>query len=39
MEDKKISVLPDNAITELTKQVYSDLAHPILKEAGSMEQQ
>lgn len=36
MEDKKISVLPDNAITELTKQVYSDLAHPILKEAGSM---
>lgn len=36
MDNKQMSVLPDNALTELTKGVYSDVGHPILKEVGSI---
>ena len=36
MDNKQTSLLPDNALTELTKGVYSDVGHPVLKEAGSI---
>lgn len=36
MDNKKSSILPDNALTELTKGVYTDVGHPILKEVGSI---
>ncbi len=36
MEDNKISLIPDNAITELSKNIYNDLGHPILQEVGNM---
>lgn len=36
MENKQTSLLPDNALTELTKGVYSDVGHPVLKEVGSI---
>jgi len=36
MAENKISIIPDNAITELTKSAYSDVGHPVLKEVGNI---
>lgn len=36
MADNKVSLLPDNAITELSKKVYTDVAHPAFKEVGNI---
>lgn len=36
MSDNKISFIPDNAVTEISKEIYSDVAHPALKEVGKI---
>lgn len=36
MGDNKISLIPDNAITDLSKNVYNDIGHPVLQEIGNM---
>jgi len=36
MSEKTYSVIPDNAVTELTSKLYDDVAHPGLKEVGSI---
>lgn len=36
MGENKNSILSDNAITELSKGVYSDVGHPILQEVGNV---
>jgi len=34
--ENKVSLIPDNAITELSKKTYDDVAHPTLRELGSI---
>jgi len=34
MSSTKISLIPDNAITEIGKKVYDDVAHPVFSEVG-----
>lgn len=36
MEDDKTLVIPNKAITELSKSVYNDIGHPVLHEVGNM---
>ena len=36
MGENKSTVIPDNAITELSKNLYSDVGHPILQEVGNV---
>ena len=36
MGDNKISLIPDNAIADLSKSVYDDVGHPVLQEVGNM---
>lgn len=36
MSENKNYVIPDNAITQLTENVYKDVAHPVLKEIGNI---
>lgn len=36
MPDSQISLIPDNAITELSKEIYRDVGHPVLKEVGGI---
>ena len=36
MSDNKYSLIPDNAITEIGKEIYSDVGHPVFKEVGNI---
>lgn len=36
MADNNYSLIPDNAVTELSKNLYSDVGHPILQEVGNV---
>ncbi len=36
MAKNNFSIIPDNAITELSKEIYKDVGHPILKEVGNI---
>lgn len=36
MSDNKISIIPDNAITEIVQKVYDDVGHQTLKEIGNI---
>lgn len=36
MAENKFSLIPDNAITDLSKNVYKDVGNPILKEVGDV---
>lgn len=36
MDNNSISVIPDNAVTELSKNLYTDVGHPVLNEVGNI---
>ena len=36
MADNNYSLIPDNAVTELSKNLYTDVGHPILQEVGNV---